>query len=778
MNRIKKALQLLKTKSVLINWGLSYLFILLIPIIFGVYNTVASRSIILEEVERANDIVLEGFRNEVDGVLQSLKYTSATIISDDRFRSVATSKGNDFLWRSYLCTQFFTNHKISDPDLSLLLYMSEREHLISHQTANSLDRLYSALPAEKRSQLLLSNWKALFINQEGSGFTISPYYSYSNFGKNAFVYRSTLPIYKEGTRECVNLFVSHPCDSLSSVSDEATYAITDSAGNLLWSSQEYDGNITDNKANLSGAAGSFRFSSDGGSFMCNYIRSNEADWYYQVIMPMEEMHRQTLTITKNLLYTTLISLIVGIALMLWFVSRNYMPISEVLSAMNAVDFSIKGNEFTIIKEAYATLEKENSAIRTTLDMQRESIKEKYLLSLLVGRIDMRSDNSVARQVHETYSGKTMSIVSMRFVTNEMQHMALSDNQNAYFDIMSFAVNNVFAELLGDKFTYNRVHDGDYMVYVFAQNSSEPPISESEGMKAVEDLCEFLESKFAAELTVVIGENIDDLDQLAPAYNEVLEIFSYAKDAGDTGIILAKDHGGIYDKRYSQKEILKRRLAYSVENGDTGSAIVAAKQLMNEIIAGTNLAPRTALKLFYTIPERVLEAFSSAVPSDVQALENLRDKVTQLSVRQGREPFEKDILQIIKDACSYVMLHSSEQSSGMAALIISYIDKNYADENLNITGIAQALGISPKTVSHHFRRATSMGVLHYVNHVRITNAKEIALHQSVSIERLSQMVGYTSVKTFRRAFAKEEGITPGKFFRQMQGGKDAGRDDIE
>jgi two-component system response regulator YesN len=127
---------------------------------------------------------------------------------------------------------------------------------------------------------------------------------------------------------------------------------------------------------------------------------------------------------------------------------------------------------------------------------------------------------------------------------------------------------------------------------------------------------------------------------------------------------------------------------------------------------------------------------------------------------------REILEIIRHMCSYINMYSGEKNSQLAMQVMQYVDENYKDPNLNISAIANTLDISPKTVSHHFRRATSIGLLDYINHVRISSAKQIASRQSVSIEKLSQMVGYTSVKTFRRAFLKEEGVTTGRFFRSI------------
>ena len=47
-------------------------------------------------------------------------------------------------------------------------------------------------------------------------------------------------------------------------------------------------------------------------------------------------------------------------------------------------------------------------------------------------------------------------------------------------------------------------------------------------------------------------------------------------------------------------------------------------------------------------------------------------------------------------------------------------------------------------------------------MRIGHAKKLLERSDMTVARVAELVGYTSVKTFRRAFTRYEGITPGKY----------------
>ena len=93
---------------------------------------------------------------------------------------------------------------------------------------------------------------------------------------------------------------------------------------------------------------------------------------------------------------------------------------------------------------------------------------------------------------------------------------------------------------------------------------------------------------------------------------------------------------------------------------------------------------------------------------------------------------------------------------------AYINEHYADCNLCLSSIAEVFSLSPQYLSRLYRAETESGLLDYISNVRIGHAKKLLERSDMSVARVAELVGYTSVKTFRRAFTRYEGITPGKY----------------
>lgn len=109
----------------------------------------------------------------------------------------------------------------------------------------------------------------------------------------------------------------------------------------------------------------------------------------------------------------------------------------------------------------------------------------------------------------------------------------------------------------------------------------------------------------------------------------------------------------------------------------------------------------------------------------------------------------------------VDMGDGEESGGRAIVqrVIQYVEEHYADSNLNISTIAEGMERNPKYISRVFKEETQEGILDYMNRLRVKKAKALIKSGRFTLEQISEMVGYASLKTFRRAFQKETGLTP-------------------
>jgi len=95
-------------------------------------------------------------------------------------------------------------------------------------------------------------------------------------------------------------------------------------------------------------------------------------------------------------------------------------------------------------------------------------------------------------------------------------------------------------------------------------------------------------------------------------------------------------------------------------------------------------------------------------------------------------------------------------------IISFVDKNYTDSNLNINNIGQHFGLSPSYVSRMFKDEYGKTLSDIINIKRIEKAKKLLESPKYRIEDVSNMVGFGSTRSFNRIFKTIVGISPKEY----------------
>ncbi len=94
-------------------------------------------------------------------------------------------------------------------------------------------------------------------------------------------------------------------------------------------------------------------------------------------------------------------------------------------------------------------------------------------------------------------------------------------------------------------------------------------------------------------------------------------------------------------------------------------------------------------------------------------------------------------------------------------ICSHIIAQYRDTELSAGRIAEAFRISPSYLSQLFRKEKGMGVLDFINGVRVEAAKGL-LEQGRSIRETAVLCGYYNPRPFQRAFRKICGMLPSEY----------------
>jgi len=721
--------------SILKHWMLSYLLVLLIPVIGFFVMAATTRTIIIDEIINSRQQELYTIQTAIDNRLDQSRQIAATIILDSRFREVVRrgNTQNDIINTQEGLIELLLNyHQISGVDI--LVYMLDTDYIVTPTTAQESPLLSLAL-YHAGHNIITETWREkLSAYHESGQFISSPYLSYNRYGEDALVF--FINVGRMPLTVSTNIFISLQHSSIANTLNLASNTellILDNAGNVLMS---FGGENTMQRLDITYAAGDI-VNIDGVQYIRTIKQSSFYNLTYVMLMPYHQFWRPYHLFLTVAVVCVLAALVVGLIVSAYLLRRNYRPLHSVLDVMESE--KPKGNEFEIIRDHLIKLTKKHHSTERFL-------LENYLYALLTDKKRYLSDDDVIESLGLNFDARLL--VPVCAFALDLQDSMLEDERIS----LSFVIDNVFEEMFDNRFEYLATETESAVVFMFVLE--EDTAREFENMidSVAGDLCEFFLQNFSLRLNMVIGRAVESTDEIYISYKEVLEAHVYQRTMEGTTVM-----------RSSQKE------SEATLNFDLSLLYEAVqyKKTSDAVNMLERLFPELEDKPFQLVRFHIF-AIADKLCGIEEAEESkaVYDALNELLTCANQLELKVSLTSLIHLICGETPdLYQKEDS--LSSRIESFISDNYADFNLNISTIADQMGLSAKYISKIFKMQVGYGLLNYINFIRIQKAKELINAGGKSINDIALEVGYSNQRTFRRAFQRVEGINPSEY---LSGGK--------
>ena len=94
-------------------------------------------------------------------------------------------------------------------------------------------------------------------------------------------------------------------------------------------------------------------------------------------------------------------------------------------------------------------------------------------------------------------------------------------------------------------------------------------------------------------------------------------------------------------------------------------------------------------------------------------------------------------------------------------ISEYVMAHYVHP-ISLADIAAEVGMNRSAFCSYFKRCKGVTFSHFVTQYRLDTACELLIHSSKSVSEIGYLVGFSDIPHFVRVFAKEKGVSPGKY----------------
>ena len=774
--------------SVMKIWAVSYTAIFVIPLIVSILVYSMSSNMIRRQVHLAGELSLQNVKSQMDSEIIKIMNNSFEVRYQNDFAwlSEAESFARADAYKLKLAVESLLSTQVIKESIdTIYLHFKSSDIVVSSINTQSADRYYDynyhEFPTCK------DEWLTLIRGDYQKGRIEAIRLDKQNHSRTEIYFiKSTQSV---DSRYTYNTMVRFSNKALSAIFNSKTIfedcilAMLDENGNILYSPHRFDlpPDISERVAlsPLNGGGVTETRINDI-PYVVIHAASDVIDVNYLLMVSQEAFYTQYAAMRYMIFVVVGLALLVGIFVIILALRINYNPLRRLMSTLRSDDFldlgESKGNEFQRISRAIESLHSEKSEADRILYQKDIALRRSLISRMLHGIEQFGLTTAEAMEQHGVcFESEFFAVVSV--AVDDMNISRVLDKNEMFEDELqrthiarrrvSYVSENMIGELLAEFTTcYSTVADGmvsvllnlpanDLQAYKTAVNSAAGTITS------------LMQENFGTTLTVAASNILSGMPNIPEAYSQIAYTLEYSQSFEDNQAVFYVDIEELSTGSFYYSIATERQLAALYETGNTADICALVNEIFDrntgEYNINTDIAKFLASNILGTLfksPEL------SPSRNNTDLMPTMKNAATIHSSKSVEEVRAR-LLEILEQYFS-LSFDAGKQScsrgpESVCEQIESYVHENYADQNLSVSTLAEALGLNAAYTSRIMRRVHGIGLLDYINSHRITKAKQLLLSsEDYTVEDVASRVGFATSKTFTRCFKKYAGTTPGKF----------------
>ncbi len=765
---------LFKKNSVLISWLISYISVLLIPIIISTVVYMESANIIEKEITRSNQFLLKQVQQAIDGKKADIERLSLQIAFNPRLQGLMYVKEpyrehHHFTLNQIL--QDFRIYKLANAYIDdFFVYLHFGNVVINPQSV--YDMKFFDNNIQNTDRIRYAQWQELQSTSHIKNYTLMEVKDTRAKVRQNIAYIHSLPWVdpQEAVATLVILLdESKFLDSIKNVQfiNDGNVIIIDKNNKVMASTVPIDEENPILYEQLLDPNIIYYDEIQGESYVVSFIPSISQDWKYVFLLP-SSIFLERVQYIRYVIWTSIIlCLVIGGVISSVFLRKHYKSIHQIIQTIGqkaGVSLREGYNEYRFIEESISKTLNEKEKVQNILQQQNFVLKSNLIMRLLKGRTESGTESK------ELFRSFEMEFVSNRFMVfilyiEEFSALFTPEGKESAWEqlkLVQFILCNVVEELFLREEHRAFMGDIDGTMMVCLVNLGLAKEDEYKNiLEIIHEAKTFIEEKFFIGLTISVGNIHDTHSGIPEAYQEALEAMEYRMILGSGETILFKDvqkPKSVYD--YSMEQ--EHQLINFVRTGDYDQAKIIMDQVFssnfNTRAISAQMAKCILSDLVSTMIKAMIELNSDGKEEFLERL-NPVERVLQSNTVID---MKFNMTEILREICRYVEQNKKSQHFQLKDNIVEYVLTHYMDVNLSVNIIGEQFHLTPAYMSKLFKEQTGVSIPDHINDIRIRRAKELLKEPGLGIGQIAERVGYNNSNAFIRTFKKYEGITPGQF----------------
>lgn len=499
---------------------------------------------------------------------------------------------------------------------------------------------------------------------------------------------------------------------------------------------------------------------DGEAYWISGESMNVENWKLVTLLPMSSIVAKTAWVPRTMIPVLCVVLLIGIVVSASGVCVNYLPLRKLSRTVPSGSQAVKlKNEFEMLNFAFQDMHTELASMQLLQNAQAEQLRLEFLRFCLENSIDL-DESSLIRIIENLgvriHNGQFLAAIFDVSTGDDGQMLPIADIVDIVTQLFS---GPEFAEY-GSCYVLVR---NDLPVMLFY-------LEHEEDEKALRGLCKekltLLSEQFCWDLVYAFSSLHRGFSEIHLAYLEACELLDYkyyrfgrAAEGAEEEPKLP-EYGQI---RYSavQEELLMRY----VIAGNKEDALDLLRMIYDNNFQEEGISLPVACYLMEDIAIGMMKALSAERCLDDGALEQINRTLEGLRRASSREALRNLVNTLAAELADRCMEQKQRERSVKnlpVERIMNCVEEHFRECDFNVSRAAEYLDMNMTYLSRYFKEHTGIGLLNYINGVRIDYAKQLMREQNITVAEAARAAGFENQNTFIRLFKKFEGKTPGLF----------------
>ncbi len=748
-----------KKSKVYFQMFLSYLVILVIPMMLAMALYVYTFHIIRSQAEEMNKNLLVMVKDELDYEVENMRKIASRLALDDRIQLASNVKGGftsqDQMNLYYIYTECLAINMSEDFIEDIFIVFNNTGKVVSIN-GNMSDQLFYDI-YYRSSEMDFQQFRE-YMNQFHYGDMLP--IRLEN-GKDVFLFTMTTlkADFKDSSATvCIAIDAETIRQRLQSMkwSDPMdVMVITDSDFQVCADQQ-----ISDRfewRYDL-WERGNHQLVNDlGEQHIISILPSDEVKCKYVSVMPLKQMAQEAGKVRALAMAGVFLCTTVGILVSYFITKRNYNPIKMLMDNFRQhgkVEMEEGVNEYQWLNHQMDQFFKQHVDAEQLLKKNRRSLKNYYLYQLLQDYGDGSLRDQYGLRINGDYNVVLLLVPVVTQETDRKQEGYMEENA-----LQKFAMINIFEEMCLNYFNIDMVELGERVAAIVSL-----PDEGREHLDVLKNQAEsfqqMMEESFGFSVEILMGSICTRWEGIHDSYLQALELEQYVHLL-DAGLLLYDEVKNI-QPHYQYPLDLEQKLINAIKVGDSSLAWDTMEQVFDLNLSG-RVTANVYRCLVYGMMGTLLEGASQG---------EYKDAARELTFPDGEimpaGKMKQRFRELTEEICKKIVERQKEtsQDQTLSKKVQEYIMENYQDPDLNISITSQHFDLTPAYLSSVYKKQTGKSLLEYINMVRLASAEKL-LEQGYSVVEVAAMAGFRDSSTFIRVFKKKKGMTPGQVKKKNQ-----------